>query len=166
MRKKKSWNTEACRGERLGLSVMIVSHTRDERGLQPNLKIEKSIFFFQERKCFYTQCVIKLWNSLARWLRLDLFLNYYKDCFDAFPLFSSFYCLSPHSPKSKVFCCFVLFLWKLFSCTFSSLWEQNAKQHLLSCYLLFFKFQKLFKKIHRLGSVIIFHQYSDRHVFI
>lgn len=39
---KKLQGTEACREERLGMPVFIVFLARDERGLQPNLKIEKS----------------------------------------------------------------------------------------------------------------------------
>lgn len=82
--------TEACRGER-GLRMPVFSITRHERGLQPNPKIEKSTSFVRKGSAFSYE-VIKLWNSLARSQRLDLFLNYCvaMDSFDALSYFFFF----------------------------------------------------------------------------
>lgn len=80
--------------ERLGLPVFLVSHTRDERDLQTNLKVENVFFFFLwERKCFYTPCLIKL--EFAGKIKIDELLNdcICMGCFDAFALFSSLHCL-------------------------------------------------------------------------
>jgi len=89
---KKSQSTAACRGERLGKPVFCVSLTRDERGLQSNLKRKKSNSFVRREVLFHTICVIKSCSTLERLLRLDLFLNYCvdMDCFDALPCFPLF----------------------------------------------------------------------------
>lgn len=52
--RKKLQSTEPCRGERLGMAVFFFSLSRDERGLQPNLKIEKSNSFVKKEVPFRT----------------------------------------------------------------------------------------------------------------
>lgn len=138
--------------ERLGLPVFLVSHTRDERDLQTNLKVENVFFFFLwERKCFYTPCLIKL--EFAGKIKIDELLNdcICMGCFDAFALFSSLHCLF------IITISFIFFLFRdpfsYASLPLSGNWVQNKTLTAL----LFFKLQKLLKRI-QIGLCDFSHQ--------
>lgn len=115
--------------ERLGLPVFLVSHTRDERDLQTNLKVENVFFFFLwERKCFYTPCLIKL--EFAGKIKIDELLNdcICMGCFDAFALFSSLHCLF------IITISFIFFVIPFLMHLYHFLGTERKIKHLLLCF--------------------------------